>query len=78
MFTSMADKHAPLKRLRVKKNRTNPGFSSDLKIPFLQKNQAWALARKTGKTADWLLFRQLRNILTGGEKRQNLGLFLVL
>lgn len=45
-FISLADKHAPVKRLRVK-HITNPWFSTELSDLVMMINQAWAKARKT-------------------------------
>lgn len=75
IVTSMSDKHAPLKNHRVR-NRTSSWFSPELSGLFLQKNRAWALARKTGTPADWLFFRQLRNKCTAAVKKAKSNYFL--
>lgn len=50
----------PLRRYRVK-GRNNPWFSTELADSIHERNLAWAKARTTGSTADWLIFRQLCN-----------------
>ena len=60
LFSLVANKHAPLKKVRIK-NRSNPWFSRILGDLIFDRNKQWALARKTNATNDWLLFRVLRN-----------------
>jgi hypothetical protein len=45
-FDSVADKHDPYKRLRVK-DRSNPWFTHELYERFHERNFAWAKARNT-------------------------------
>ena len=62
-FTSILDKHAPFKKLRVK-DRTTPWLTKELLTLFRERDKAWALARKTDNSLHWSLFRQLRNKCT--------------
>ena len=39
-FITIIDKHAPLKKLRIK-NRSSPWFSTDLSIMFQERDKAW-------------------------------------
>merc|ERR1712239_44211 len=66
-FLSITDKHAPLKRLRVK-NRTTPWFTPELSSMFRERNRAWALARRSGDPSHWLAFRQIRNKCTSSVR----------
>uniref|UniRef100_A0A3P9K1B3 Reverse transcriptase domain-containing protein n=1 Tax=Oryzias latipes TaxID=8090 RepID=A0A3P9K1B3_ORYLA len=59
-FMQIVNKHAPLRRHRVK-GRENPWFSPELADTMHERNMAWACARKTGASNDWSVFRQLRN-----------------
>ena len=73
LFSSVANKHAPLKKIRIK-NRTNPWFSRDLADLIHERNKKWALARRTQSSNDWLCFRILRNkcsALTKKLKREH-------
>ena len=69
-FSSLVDKHAPLRRYKVK-GRDNPWFTPELSELLRTRNLAWATARKTGSEADWLTFRQLRNRFTFLIKKLN-------
>lgn len=62
-FTQIINTHAPFRRYRVK-GHDNPWFSTELAEIIHERNLAWAKARKTGSTSDWLAFRQLRNKCT--------------
>lgn len=62
-FTDLVNKNAPLKRHRLK-GRNNVLFSNDLSDLLLERNQAWAQARKSKLESDWLKFRRLRNLCT--------------
>ena len=59
-FTQIINRHAPFKRFRIK-GRDNPWFSPELADIIHQRNLAWAKARKTGISSDWLVFTTLRN-----------------
>lgn len=59
-FMQIVKKHAPIRKFRVK-GRENPWFSPGLAEIILERNLAWAKARKTDSPTDWLAFRQLRN-----------------
>ena len=58
-FNFIANKHAPYKKMV--KDRSNHWFSRELSDLLYKRNMAWAKARKTDSTSDWLSFRQLRN-----------------
>ena len=62
-FSYFINKHAPLRRYRVK-GRNNGWFTPDLSELLHQRNLAWAKDRKTDNNSDWLAFRQLRNVCT--------------
>lgn len=68
VFNSVSDIHAPYKNLRVKK-RSNPWFSHDINSLIHQRNAAWKLARSSGSTNNWQLFRHLRNKCTYSIRR---------
>ncbi|KAI4830607.1 hypothetical protein KUCAC02_002226 [Chaenocephalus aceratus] len=61
------DRHAPLRKFRVK-GRNNPWFSAELSSLLHERNNAWAKARKSGSEVEWLRFRQLRNSFTSQIK----------
>lgn len=63
VFTNIINKHAPLRKFRVK-GRDNPWFSSQLSTLLRERDVAWAKARSSKSEADWLTFRQLRNRFT--------------
>ena len=62
-FNSIINKHAPLKKYRVK-DCNNAWFKPDLSDLLHKRNLAWARARKSKQDFDWLVFRQLRNVCT--------------
>ncbi len=68
-FMSIINKHAPLKKHRVK-HRENPWFSAALYDLIEERDVAWAKARQTHLDSDWLHFRQLRNKCTVAISRQ--------
>ena len=74
-FLSIVNKHAPLRKFRVK-GRNNPWFSPDLNNLLIERNLAWARARQSQKEADWLSFRQLRNKCTSFIKRTKSEFYL--
>ena len=59
-FLRLINKHAPLKKLRIK-NRTNPWFSRELADLLHKRNKQWSLARRSQTAENWLSFRVLRN-----------------
>ena len=59
-FNSIADKHAPFKKIRVK-NRRNPWFSSEISLEMRARDKAWKTARSSGFRSDWQKFHLLRN-----------------
>lgn len=63
LFLSVVQKHAPLKRFRVK-GRENPWFSDELSCLIRERDHAWAKARKSRSELDWIRFRYLRNKCT--------------
>lgn len=74
-FLQVINRHAPLKRFRVK-GRDNPWFSSELGDILHDRNLAWAKARKTGSSSDWLVFRQLRNKCSSFIKKAKSDFYL--
>ena len=56
-FNSIINKHAPLKKYRVK-GHNNAWFTPDLSDLLHKRNLAWARARKSKQDFDWLVFRQ--------------------
>ena len=62
-FSTIIDKHAPLKRIRTK-NRYSPWFSPDVADLIRHKNTLWRRARSSQSPVDWLAFRQCRNKTT--------------
>ena len=66
-FMEIIDRHAPLRKFRVK-GRDNPWFFADLSSLLHERNKAWAKARKSGTEVEWLCFRQLRNSFTSHFK----------
>lgn len=63
MLISVADKHAVVKRLRIK-DRACLWSSSELSELIKDRNLARAKARSTDIDTDWLCFRQHRNRCT--------------
>ena len=63
LFSEVANKHAPLKKFKVK-GRENPWFSDKLSDIIHKRDVAWARARKSKSELDWIHFRQLRNKCT--------------
>ena len=59
-FTQIINRHVPFKRFKVK-GCDNPWFSPELADIIQQRNSAWAKAKKTGVSSDWLDFIKLRN-----------------
>ena len=68
IFNSVVDKHAPIKKVRVKA-RSSPWFTADLADLFNSRNRAWAQARRHKTPSHWLLFRQLRNRCTAALRK---------
>lgn len=58
-FNSIVNKHAPLRRYRVK-NRSNPWFSNNLSKDLHNRDMAWKRARETDSPSDCQHFKQLR------------------
>lgn len=52
---TLINKHAPLRRFRVK-GRSNPWFSSEIGNLLRERDVAWAKARETKTEDNWLLF----------------------
>uniref|UniRef100_A0A3B3HCE9 Reverse transcriptase domain-containing protein n=1 Tax=Oryzias latipes TaxID=8090 RepID=A0A3B3HCE9_ORYLA len=67
-FEKIINKHAPMKKFRVK-GRDNPWFTRELSDIIHLRNRAWAKARKTDLARDWSTFRQLRNKCTSFIKK---------
>ncbi len=74
-FMSIINKHAPLKKHRVK-HRDNPWFSAALYDLIEERDVAWAKARQTHLDSDWLHFRQLRNKCTLAIRKSKSDNFL--
>ena len=66
-FMTAVNKHAPLKKYRIK-DRSTPWFSQELSDLFKQRYNAWSRARRTGDPAHWLSFRRIRNICTSAVR----------
>ena len=73
-FSLIINKHAPLKRYRIK-NRLSPWFSHDLAELVCQKNYLWRKARTSKSPADWLAFRQCRNKSTQAIRSAKISYF---
>ena len=74
-FIKIVDKHAPLKKFRVK-DRSTPWFSQELSSLFKQRHNAWSRARRSGDPAHWLSFKQLRNACTTAMRKAKSSYFL--
>uniref|UniRef100_A0A8C5N2E5 Reverse transcriptase domain-containing protein n=1 Tax=Gouania willdenowi TaxID=441366 RepID=A0A8C5N2E5_GOUWI len=74
-FMQIINKHAPLKKYRVK-GRENPWFSPELADSLHERNKAWDKARQSNSATDWSFFRQLRNKCTSLIKKAKSGYFL--
>uniref|UniRef100_A0A3B3HBJ0 ribonuclease H n=1 Tax=Oryzias latipes TaxID=8090 RepID=A0A3B3HBJ0_ORYLA len=74
-FTNIVNKHAPIRRFRVK-GRENPWFTPELSDTIHMRNLAWARARKGDSSVDWTAFRQLRNKCTSLIKKAKSDYYL--
>lgn len=74
-FTEIVNKHAPLRRFRIK-GQNNLWFTSELSNLLHECNLAWVKARKTNNNSDWLHFRQLRNAWTVAIRKAKADHFL--
>lgn len=59
-FMPICDKHAPLKKYRIR-GRDNPWFSESISNSLRLRDTAWAKARTSNAPAGWTSFRVLRN-----------------
>ncbi|XDV21754.1 hypothetical protein PO909_026778 [Leuciscus waleckii] len=62
-FTSICDKHTPIKRLRIS-GKNNPWFNDTVSTFIKQRNAAWAKAKNSNNSLDWISYRALRNKCT--------------
>lgn len=76
-FNTIANKHAPLKRIHIK-NRVTPWFSQELSSLFNDRNVAWSRARRTGDPQLWSSFRQIRNKCTSAVRKAKSNYYLEL
>lgn len=76
-FLTIANKHAPLKKFRVK-NRDNPWFSNELAQLLHSRDEQWSLARKSTSIAAWQRFRALRNKCTSAIRTAKSDYYLTL
>ena len=60
VFNFFINKHAPLRKFRVKR-RNNPWFTAERSSLLNDRDDAWAKARHSKSQSDWLLFKQIRN-----------------
>lgn len=75
IFLSITNKHAPVRTYRIK-GRENPWFSDELAKLIHERNQVWAMARRTNSESDWLKFRSLRNKCTHFTKKEKSDFYL--
>ena len=68
MFKKVIDKHAPLRRSRIKK-KESPWINDEIIRATRDRNEAKRKARKTKSQDDWMIYRILRNNVT--EKIRN-------
>ena len=61
MFLEIVEKHAPIKKKRVR-SKQSPWITSDLKKRIANKNKLKAIAINTKKTEDWENYRHERNL----------------
>ena len=61
-FLAIADKHAPLKTMRVR-SRRSPWITSELKDLMHNRDILKIKASKTNDPTDWALFKKQRNIV---------------
>lgn len=62
-FLALIDKHAPLRRYRVR-GRDNPWFNECIATAIRKRKEAWVEAKKHNSDACWLNYRVLRNKCT--------------
>ena len=74
-FNSVADKHAPYKKFRVK-NRHNPWFSSEISELIKARDLSWSQARKSNLKSDWNRFQVLRNQCLAAIRRAKSSYYL--
>ena len=72
---SIVDKHAPLKRLRIKE-RIAPWFNKELSALLCERDKAWSRARHSGDPSHWLHLRQLRNKCTSALRKSKSNYYL--
>ena len=60
LFTNTLDKHAPIKRIRIK-GRTNKFINNELKSMMKLRDKSLKVFRLTRKGEDWNVYKQLRN-----------------
>ena len=67
IFTSVLDKHAPVKVIQIRKNYI-PYLSKETKLLMKERDKAQKLASETKLNEDWLMYKQLRNNVTNRLK----------
>lgn len=60
MFLSVVDKHAPIKRKRIR-NKRNPWLTSELKQLLIQRDRLKCTAIRTKSIEDWNMYTNARN-----------------
>lgn len=62
-FLAIVDKHAPIRRYRVR-GRDNPWFNDSIATAVREWNEAWIKAKRNNNDKCWLNYRVLRNKCT--------------
>ena len=62
LFTNTLDKHAPIKRIRIR-GRTNKFINNELKSVMKLRDKSLKVFRLSRKDEDWNVYKQLRNFI---------------
>ena len=74
MFLSVVDKHAPLKRKRIR-NKNSPWLTSEIKQQLVHRDRLRNLAIRTNAEGDWNNYKDTKNIYNNKTKKTKIDYY---